>query len=129
MTLYKYDRVFLGNKANELGFNRDTLEKVTRLYDILRFMNNHPLESLIDKYLTEKDIVRGTFEFYNTVLKQYVTYYIFRSNLLQPEFDLFGVPVTAQMLFAFSSYFQNPPKIFLGFICELAGSFKLNSLF
>jgi predicted nucleotidyltransferase component of viral defense system len=43
MTLYNYDKVFLGRKAKELGFNRDTLEKVTRLYDILRFMNTMPL--------------------------------------------------------------------------------------
>ena len=43
MKLYNYDKVFLGSKAKELGFNRDTLEKVTRLYDILRFMNTMPL--------------------------------------------------------------------------------------
>jgi len=42
-TLSKYDKVYLGNKAKELGFNRDTLEKVTRLYDILRFINTMPL--------------------------------------------------------------------------------------
>ncbi|MFA5068125.1 MAG: nucleotidyl transferase AbiEii/AbiGii toxin family protein, partial [Candidatus Izemoplasmatales bacterium] len=41
--MYKVDKVYLGNKAKELGFNRDTLEKVTRLYDILRFMNTMPL--------------------------------------------------------------------------------------
>jgi predicted nucleotidyltransferase component of viral defense system len=43
MKLYNYDKVFLGRKAKELGFNRDTLEKVTRLYDILRFLNTIPL--------------------------------------------------------------------------------------
>ena len=43
MTLYKYDKVYLGNKARELGFNRDTLEKVSRLYDILRFINTMPI--------------------------------------------------------------------------------------
>lgn len=43
MTLYNYDKVYLGNKAKELGFNRDTLEKVTRLYDVLRFINTLPL--------------------------------------------------------------------------------------
>lgn len=43
MTLSKYDKAYLGNKAKELGFNRDTLEKVTRLYDILRFINIMPL--------------------------------------------------------------------------------------
>jgi predicted nucleotidyltransferase component of viral defense system len=43
MTLSKYDKVYLGNRAKDLGFNRDTLEKVTRLYDILRFINTMPL--------------------------------------------------------------------------------------
>lgn len=41
--LYKYDKSYLGNKAQELGFNRDTLEKVTRLYNILRFFNTMPI--------------------------------------------------------------------------------------
>lgn len=43
MKLSKYDKVFLGNRAKNLGFNRDTLEKVTRLYDVLRFINTMPL--------------------------------------------------------------------------------------
>jgi predicted nucleotidyltransferase component of viral defense system len=43
MTLSNYDKIYLGNKAKELKFNRDTLEKVTRLYDILRFINTNPL--------------------------------------------------------------------------------------
>lgn len=37
-------------------------------------MNNHPLGSLIRQYLAEKDITKGTFELYNTVLKQYALY-------------------------------------------------------
>ncbi len=37
-------------------------------------MNNHPLESLIAQYLAEKDITRGTFELYHTVLKQYILF-------------------------------------------------------
>jgi len=37
-------------------------------------MNNHPLETLFKQYLAEKDITRGTFELYNTVLKQYTLY-------------------------------------------------------
>lgn len=39
------DRRVLGEKAKELGFVRDTLEKVYRLIDILDFMNSHPLLS------------------------------------------------------------------------------------
>ena len=37
-------------------------------------IKKHPLENLIIEYLKEKDITRGTFELYNTILKQYVTY-------------------------------------------------------
>ena len=37
-------------------------------------MNTHPLESLIKQYLAEKDITRGTWELYNTVLMQYTLY-------------------------------------------------------
>ncbi len=37
-------------------------------------MNNHPLETLFKQYLAEKDITRGTFELYNTVLKQFTLY-------------------------------------------------------
>jgi predicted nucleotidyltransferase component of viral defense system len=39
----KYDKIYLGNKAKDLGFNRDTLEKVTRLYDVLRYINTMPV--------------------------------------------------------------------------------------
>lgn len=45
------DRKVLGEKAKELGFVRDTLEKVYRLTEILNFVNSHPLlkENLILK--------------------------------------------------------------------------------
>ncbi len=32
------DRMILGRMAKEMGFVRDTLEKVCRLADVLRFM-------------------------------------------------------------------------------------------
>lgn len=38
-----YDIVYLGKKARELGFVRDTLEKVTRLTDILEYLNTNPI--------------------------------------------------------------------------------------
>lgn len=38
-----YDIIYLGKKAEELGFVRDTLEKVTRLADILEYLNTNPL--------------------------------------------------------------------------------------
>lgn len=34
----------------------------------------HPLEELYMDYLSEKDITKGTYEFYKTILKQYTTY-------------------------------------------------------
>lgn len=37
-----YDIIYLGKKAEELGFIRDTLEKVTRLADILEYLNTNP---------------------------------------------------------------------------------------
>ncbi len=37
-------------------------------------MNNHPLEQLITEYLAEKDITKGSYDLYITVLKQYLTY-------------------------------------------------------
>lgn len=36
----QYDKTYLGRKARELGFVRDTLEKVYRLVEILRFVND-----------------------------------------------------------------------------------------
>lgn len=41
--LYNYDINYLGKKADELGFIRDTLEKVTRLADILEYLNTNPI--------------------------------------------------------------------------------------
>lgn len=41
--LSNYDIIYLGKKAEELGFVRDTLEKVTRLADILEYLNTNPL--------------------------------------------------------------------------------------
>lgn len=39
----RYDIIYLGRKAEELGFVRDTLEKVTRLADVLEYMNTNPI--------------------------------------------------------------------------------------
>jgi predicted nucleotidyltransferase component of viral defense system len=41
--LFNYDIIYLGKKAEELGFVRDTLEKVTRLADILEYLNTNPI--------------------------------------------------------------------------------------
>lgn len=41
--LSDYDIIYLGKKAEELGFVRDTLEKVTRLADILEYLNTNPV--------------------------------------------------------------------------------------
>jgi predicted nucleotidyltransferase component of viral defense system len=41
--LSKYDIIYLGKKAKELGFVRDTLEKVTRLADVLEYLNTNPI--------------------------------------------------------------------------------------
>ena len=41
--LPNYDIVYLGKKAEELGFVRDTLEKVTRLADTLEYLNTNPI--------------------------------------------------------------------------------------
>jgi predicted nucleotidyltransferase component of viral defense system len=41
--LSDYDIIYLGKKAEELGFVRDTLEKVTRLADILEYLNTNPI--------------------------------------------------------------------------------------
>ena len=37
-------------------------------------MNNHPLESLIEQYLAEKDITNGSWDLYHTILNQYIVY-------------------------------------------------------
>jgi predicted nucleotidyltransferase component of viral defense system len=41
--LSRYDIIYLGRKAEELGFVRDTLEKVTRLADVLEYLNTNPI--------------------------------------------------------------------------------------
>ncbi len=41
--MMQYDRITLGRLAKELGFVRDTLEKVCRLADVLAFMEKDPL--------------------------------------------------------------------------------------
>lgn len=41
--MFSYDITYLGKKAEELGFVRDTLEKVTRLADILEYLNTNPI--------------------------------------------------------------------------------------
>lgn len=38
-----YDKHKLGKQARELGFIRDTVEKVFRLSEILKYINNDPL--------------------------------------------------------------------------------------
>lgn len=47
----QFDRMTLGRMARELGFVRDTLEKVCRLADVLRFMAD---DSLLSEYLALK---------------------------------------------------------------------------
>jgi len=42
-SLSKYDKRLLGQKADELDFIRDTLEKVYRLVDTLEYLNQNPL--------------------------------------------------------------------------------------
>jgi predicted nucleotidyltransferase component of viral defense system len=41
--LYKYDQKIYCKIAAELGFVRDTLEKVYRLADILEYLNTDPI--------------------------------------------------------------------------------------
>lgn len=41
--MFNYDGIYLGEKAEELGFVRDTFEKVTRLADVLEYLNTNPL--------------------------------------------------------------------------------------
>lgn len=43
--MMQYDRITLGRQAKELGFVRDTLEKVCRLADVLAFMEKDPFLS------------------------------------------------------------------------------------
>jgi len=41
--LSNYDKIYIGKRAEKLGFVRDTLEKVYRLADILEYLNTNPL--------------------------------------------------------------------------------------
>jgi predicted nucleotidyltransferase component of viral defense system len=41
--LSSYDKIYIGKRAEELGYVRDTLEKVYRLADILEYLNTNPL--------------------------------------------------------------------------------------
>lgn len=41
--MMQFDRITLGRQAKELGFVRDTFEKVCRLADILSFMESDSL--------------------------------------------------------------------------------------
>ncbi len=43
VNLPDYDKRKLGKQAQELGFVRDTLEKVYRLAEILKYLNTNPL--------------------------------------------------------------------------------------
>lgn len=50
--MIQYDKISLGRTAKELGFVRDTFEKVCRLYDILQFIEN-------DSFLRDKIALKG----------------------------------------------------------------------
>ena len=52
----QFDRIKLGRKAKELGFVRDTFEKVCRLVDVLQFMAE---DELLSKTLALKDYEIG----------------------------------------------------------------------
>lgn len=41
--MMRFDRITLGRQAKELGFVRDTFEKVCRLADVLSFMESDGL--------------------------------------------------------------------------------------
>ena len=43
--MMQFDRIALGRKAKDLGFVRDTFEKVCRLIDVFKFMQEDPLLS------------------------------------------------------------------------------------
>lgn len=67
--LSNYDIIYLGKKAKELGFVRDTLEKVTRLADVLEDLNTNPIlrDSLalkggtaINRYMVSQGYLKNT---------------------------------------------------------------------
>lgn len=41
--MFRYDKNYIQKRAKELGFVRDTLEKVYRLADVLEYLNTNPL--------------------------------------------------------------------------------------
>ena len=41
--MYNYDKNYIAKRATELGFIRDTLEKVYRLADVLEYLNANPV--------------------------------------------------------------------------------------
>ena len=41
--MYNYDKNYIAKRATELGFIRDTLEKVYRLADVLEYLNTNPI--------------------------------------------------------------------------------------
>lgn len=41
--MYNYDKNYIAKRASEMGFIRDTLEKVYRLADILEYLNTNPI--------------------------------------------------------------------------------------
>lgn len=43
MRLPDYDVNYMGRKAHEIGFIRDSLEKVMRLAEILEYCNKNPI--------------------------------------------------------------------------------------
>ena len=49
--MFEYTKAELAEKANEMNFVRDTLEKVLRLSEILNYLNTNPLtkENLVLK--------------------------------------------------------------------------------
>ncbi len=50
--MYRFDKNYLGQKSKELGFVRDTLEKVYRLAEILKYINS-------DKLLEKRLVLKG----------------------------------------------------------------------
>lgn len=50
--MMQWDRITLGRMAKEMGFVRDTLEKVCRLVDVLKFMEG-------DELLAESIALKG----------------------------------------------------------------------
>jgi len=53
-------------------------------------MNTHPLERLIENYLIEKDITKGTFDLLERILKQWILYLNEHQILYPSEQDIFN---------------------------------------